>query len=82
MLRKKKVIVTGTGRCGTTYLMRLFTRLKLDTGFTSENMDYIKDVNVFLNNNKNAKKKMMSIFFLSSGFLLIYLLFMLKRKAK
>ena len=35
---KRKVIVTGTGRCGTTYLMRLFTRLKLDTGFNSDTM--------------------------------------------
>jgi len=27
-----KVVVTGTGRCGTTFLMRLFTYLDLNTG--------------------------------------------------
>ena len=28
----KKILVTGTGRCGTTFLMRLFTYLDLNTG--------------------------------------------------
>ena len=51
-------------------------------GFTSENINYIKDTHIMLNNDNKAKKKMMSLFFLSSGFLLIYLLFMLKKKKK
>ncbi len=34
---KHKVIVTGTGRAGTTFLMQLFTELGLDTGYTSRN---------------------------------------------
>lgn len=33
----EKIIITGTGRCGTTFLMRLFTFLEYDTGFTKNN---------------------------------------------
>lgn len=32
-----KIIITGTGRAGTTFLVRLLTELGLDTGFTSAN---------------------------------------------
>jgi hypothetical protein len=32
-----KVIITGTGRAGTTFLVRLLTELGLDTGFTRRN---------------------------------------------
>lgn len=32
-----KILITGTGRCGTTFLITLFTFLQLDTGFTKEN---------------------------------------------
>lgn len=32
-----KIIITGTGRAGTTFLVRLFTELGLDTGFDSDN---------------------------------------------
>ncbi|MBX3735732.1 MAG: EF-hand domain-containing protein [Candidatus Didemnitutus sp.] len=32
-----KIIITGTGRAGTTFLVRLLTELGLDTGFTREN---------------------------------------------
>jgi hypothetical protein len=32
-----KVIITGTGRAGTTFLVRLFTELGLDTGYTRQN---------------------------------------------
>ncbi len=32
----KKVVVTGTGRCGTSFLMHLFTCLGMDTGFTPD----------------------------------------------
>ena len=34
MNREHKVIITGTGRAGTTFLVRLLTELGLDTGFT------------------------------------------------
>ena len=33
----KKVLITGTGRCGTTFLMKIFTFLGFDTGYTREN---------------------------------------------
>lgn len=32
----KKIVVTGTGRCGTSFLMQLFTALGLNTGYTTE----------------------------------------------
>ena len=32
------IIITGTGRCGTTFLVRLFTLLELDTGFDKKTM--------------------------------------------
>lgn len=32
-----KVIITGTGRAGTTFLVRLLTELGLDTGYTNQN---------------------------------------------
>jgi len=33
----KKILITGTGRCGTTFLIKLFTYLGFDTGFTKKN---------------------------------------------
>ena len=35
-MKKNKILVTGTGRAGTTLLMKLFTDLGLDTGFTQK----------------------------------------------
>lgn len=35
--RPRKIIITGTGRAGTTFLVRLLTELGLDTGFTRDN---------------------------------------------
>ena len=41
--RKEKIMITGTGRCGTTFLMILFSLLNFDTGFNEDNFkDYIK----------------------------------------
>lgn len=34
---KSKIIITGTGRAGTTFLVRLLTELGLDTGFPRDN---------------------------------------------
>jgi hypothetical protein len=39
MRQEGKIIVTGTGRAGTTFLMQLFTALGLDTGFASGDAD-------------------------------------------
>lgn len=33
----KKILITGTGRCGTTFLIKIFSFLRLDTGYTKEN---------------------------------------------
>ena len=38
MSQRKHVVITGTGRSGTTFLVELLTRLGLDTGFTLERM--------------------------------------------
>jgi hypothetical protein len=35
---RKHVVIAGTGRAGTTFLVQLLTNLKLDTGFTTETM--------------------------------------------
>jgi hypothetical protein len=35
---KESILITGTGRCGTTFLMALFTLLGMDTGFTRETL--------------------------------------------
>jgi hypothetical protein len=32
-------VIAGTGRCGTTFLVELLTRLKLDTGYSEEQLD-------------------------------------------
>lgn len=34
-----KILVTGTGRCGTTFLMRLFTLLNLNTGIKPDQIN-------------------------------------------
>jgi len=39
MFSRKHVVITGTGRTGTTFLVELLTRLGLDTGFTAEDID-------------------------------------------
>ena len=36
----EKILITGTGRCGTTFLIKLFSFLEFDTGFTKN--DYNK----------------------------------------
>ncbi len=34
----QSILITGTGRCGTTFLVALFTLLGMDTGFTRETL--------------------------------------------
>ena len=46
-----RVCITGTGRAGTTFLVRLLTLLGLNTGYKQE---WIKDNNVFISKNCNA----------------------------
>jgi len=33
----EKILITGTGRCGTTFLIKLFSFLEFDTGFNKDN---------------------------------------------
>jgi len=44
--KENKIIITGTGRAGTTFLIRLFTELDFDTGFKKGD-----DSNIFKNCN-------------------------------
>ncbi len=39
---KKHVVITGTGRAGTTFLIELLTHLGLDTGFSPDNLNIDK----------------------------------------
>jgi len=34
---KEKILITGTGRCGTTFIIKLFSFLDFNTGYTREN---------------------------------------------
>ena len=33
----ERILITGTGRCGTTFLLKLFSFLQYDTGYSKEN---------------------------------------------
>jgi hypothetical protein len=33
----EKILITGTGRCGTTFLIKIFSFLEFDTGYTKNN---------------------------------------------
>jgi hypothetical protein len=41
MLPRKHVVITGTGRAGTTFLVKLLTDLGLETGFSVDNMESV-----------------------------------------
>lgn len=47
-MKDSKVLITGTGRAGTTFLILIFTLLDLDTGFTRET--YKRDLFHMCNN--------------------------------
>lgn len=48
-----KILITGTGRCGTTFLIKLFTFLGFDTGFTKKNFSHY----IFTNCNAGMEKQ-------------------------
>lgn len=52
-----KIYITGTGRCGTTFLIKLFTFLKFNTGYTKEN--YMRSISSNCNSGmeRNYKDK-------------------------
>ena len=41
--KPEKILITGTGRCGTTFLVRLFSYLQFDTGFDETNINNFID---------------------------------------
>lgn len=43
MKQRKHIVITGTGRTGTTFLMELLTHLGLDTGFDEEQLKRFKN---------------------------------------
>lgn len=45
MGKRNHIVITGTGRTGTSFLMMLLTRLGLDTGFTMDSLDQHIDKN-------------------------------------
>jgi len=53
-----RILVTGTGRCGTTFLTKIFTRLDFDTGFdkTKLNLHISKNCNGGLEKRKDYRK--------------------------
>jgi hypothetical protein len=52
----EKILITGTGRCGTTFLIKLFTFLDFDTGFTKENYKKFIPMNCNAGMEKNYKE--------------------------
>lgn len=48
----EKIYITGTGRCGTTFLIKLFSFLEYNTGFTDNNYDQF----IFKNCNAGMEK--------------------------
>jgi len=57
----EKILITGTGRCGTTFLIKIFSFLEFDTGFTRKNYHiYIsKNCNAGMERNYNEKYKIL-----------------------
>ena len=53
----EKILISGTGRCGTTFLIRLFTFLEFDTGYTKQNFmkSIFKNCNSGMEKNINDK---------------------------
>ncbi|MEE2975638.1 MAG: hypothetical protein VX343_04225 [Thermodesulfobacteriota bacterium] len=41
MNKRKQVVITGTGRAGTTLLVSIFTKLGMETGFCKEHVDSV-----------------------------------------
>lgn len=50
--KQPKILITGTGRCGTTFLMRLLTVLDFDTGYDKDTMEIF----VYKNCNSGLEK--------------------------
>ena len=49
----EKILITGTGRCGTTFLIKIFSWLEFDTGYTKNNYE----TTIFKNCNSGMERK-------------------------
>jgi len=49
----EKILITGTGRCGTTFLIKLFSFLDFNTGYTKENYK----LSIYSNCNSGMERK-------------------------
>ena len=53
MDKNEKILISGTGRCGTTFLIKIFSFLGMDTGFTLDNYEKA----IFKNCNAGMERK-------------------------
>ncbi len=56
----EKILITGTGRCGTTFLIKLFSFLGLNTGYNRDN--YTKSI--FSNCNSGMEREYTEKFYI------------------
>ena len=56
-IMSNKILITGTGRCGTTFLIKLFTFLGFDTGYDKSNYASYIFFNLLMEKYKNLKNK-------------------------
>lgn len=73
----EKILITGTGRCGTTFLIKLFSFLDFDTGYNRENYKE----NIDSNCNSGMERKYNEDFYiLKNPNFMINIGFLLKKK--
>lgn len=53
----KKIMITGTGRSGTTFLMIIYTKLEFDTGFNDINACIYKNCNSGMEGSSRTNRK-------------------------
>jgi len=56
-MKRNHVLITGTGRAGTTFLIHLLTKIGVDTGFDLENIDAFIDQTSFGGLELDVRKK-------------------------
>jgi hypothetical protein len=56
----EKILITGTGRCGTTFLIKIFSFLKFNTGYTQDNYKQ----SIFLNCNSGMENSCNNEFYI------------------
>ena len=56
----EKILITGTGRCGTTFLIKIFSFLKFNTGYNKDNYKNF----IFSNCNSGMERKYTENFYI------------------